>query len=48
MFEFIETQVRPTLAAISSLIVYVIAAVFVLIYLRSRLGRNPVVTTSSD
>lgn len=48
MFEFIETQVRPTLAAISSLIVYVIAAVFVLVYLRGRLGRNPVITTPTD
>ena len=36
MFEFIETQIRPTLAAISSLIVYVIAAVLTIAYLRSR------------
>lgn len=48
MFEFLETQVRPTLAAISSLIVYVIAAVFVLSYLRGRLGQQPIDTSSAD
>jgi ABC-type spermidine/putrescine transport system permease subunit II len=38
MFEFIQTQIRPTLAAISSLIVYVIAAVVVLTIVRG--GRD--------